>query len=318
MRRKTPHLDPMGIKTVPLQKRRSKVSVRDCSTPYRRGSTFKVFLDTLPNTLAARDLNSIAGIIAGAHRAKRQIIFGMGAHVIKVGLSPLIIDLMERRLLSCVALNGAGAIHDVEMALAGKTSEDVAAGLAGGTFGMAAEAAVFINRAVAEGQQGNKGMGRAVGDALLHRRAPHTQMSILAAAARLGIPCTVHVSIGSDTIHMHPTFDGAATGRASHNDFLTFADRVSRLSGGVFVNIGSAVVLPEVFLKAFSLAANLGKAPRKLTTVNMDFIRHYRPSLNVVERPTLHEGKGFNLIGHHEIMLPLLAAAVLEKLAKDI
>jgi len=314
MRRKLSHLDPMRIKTVPLQKRRSKVSVRDCSTPYRRGSTFKAFLDTLPNTLAARDLKTIAGIIAGTHRAKRQIIFGMGAHVIKVGLSPLIIDLMQRGLLSCVALNGAGAIHDVEIALAGKTSEDVAAGLASGKFGMAAEAAEFINRAVAEGQQGNKGMGRAVGEALLNRRTPYTRMSILAAAARLGIPCTVHVSIGSDTIHMHPTFDGAATGRASHNDFITFADRVSRLSGGVFVNIGSAVVLPEVFLKAFSLAANLGKAPRKLTTVNMDFIRHYRPWLNVVERPTLHEGKGFNLIGHHEIMLPLLAAAVFEKL----
>ena len=314
MRRKTPHLDPMRIKTVPLQKRRSRFSVRDCSTTYRRGSTLKAFLDTLPNTLAARDLKTIAGIIAGTHRAKRQIIFGMGAHVIKVGLSPLIIDLMQRGLLSCVALNGAGAIHDVEIALAGKTSEDVAAGLASGKFGMAAEAAEFINRAVAEGQQGNKGMGRAVGEALLKRRTPHTQMSILAAAARLGIPCTVHVSIGSDTIHMHPTFDGAATGRASHNDFITFADRVSRLSGGVFVNIGSAVVLPEVFLKAFSLAANLGKAPRKLTTVNMDFIRHYRPSLNVVERPTLHEGKGFNLIGHHEIMLPLLAAAILEEL----
>jgi len=314
MRRKLSHLDPMRIKTVPLQKRRSKVSVRDCSTPYRRGSTFKAFLDTLPNTLAARDLKTIAGIIAGTHRAKRQIIFGMGAHVIKVGLSPLIIDLMQRGLLSCVALNGAGAIHDVEIALAGKTSEDVAAGLASGKFGMAAEAAEFINRAVAEGQQGNKGMGRAVGEALLNRRTPYTRMSILAAAARLGIPCTVHVSIGSDTIHMHPTFDGAATGRASHNDFLTFADRVSRLSGGVFVNIGSAVVLPEVFLKAFSLAANLGKAPRKLTTVNMDFIRHYRPSLNVVERPTLHEGKGFNLIGHHEIMLPLLAAAILEEM----
>jgi hypothetical protein len=312
MRRKLSHLDPMRIKTVPLQKRRSKVSVRDCSIPYRRGSTFKAFLDTLPNTLAARDLKTIAGIIAGTHRAKRQIIFGMGAHVIKVGLSPLIIDLMQRGLLSCVALNGAGAIHDVEIALAGKTSEDVAAGLAIGKFGMAAEAAEFINRAVAEGQQGNKGMGRAVGEALLNRRTPYTQMSILAAAARLDIPCTVHVSIGSDTIHMHPTFDGAATGRASHNDFITFADRVSRLSGGVFVNIGSAVVLPEVFLKAFSLAANLGKAPRKLTTVNMDFIRHYRPSLNVVERPTLHEGKGFNLIGHHEIMLPLLAAAILE------
>jgi hypothetical protein len=314
MRRKTPHLDPVGIKTVPLQKRRSKVSVRDCSTPYRRGSTFKAFLDTLPNTLAARDLKTIAGIIAGTHRAKRQIIFGMGAHVIKVGLSPLIIDLMQRGLLSCVALNGAGAIHDVEIALAGKTSEDVAAGLAKGQFGMASEAAELINRAVSGDRHDRKGMGRVIGEALLARRAPFAGMSILAAAARLGIPCTIHVSIGADTIHMHPTFDGAATGRASHDDFITFADQVRRLSGGVYLNIGSAVVLPEVFLKAVSLSANLGKALRHLTTVNMDFIRHYRPSVNVVERPTRLQGKGFNLIGHHEIMLPLLAAAIIEEL----
>lgn len=314
MHKKQARLNPDEIATTSLKKRPSKVSIRDFCTPYRTGGSFTDFLDALPNTLAARDFKTVAGLIVRAYRSKKPVIFGMGAHVIKVGLSPLIIDLVQRGLLSCVALNGAGAIHDVEIALAGKTSEDVAAGLSTGTFGMAAEAAAFINRAIADTQHENTGMGKAIGEALLNRRPPFQQMSILAAAARRGIPCTVHVSIGSDTIHMHPTFDGAATGRASHNDFITFADQVRRLSGGVFVNIGSAVVLPEVFLKAFSLAANLRQAPRHLTTVNMDFIRHYRPSVNVVERPALLQGKGFNLIGHHEIMLPLLAAAIVEEL----
>lgn len=314
MFRKSSPLNLASIRTTSLAKRPSKVSVRECGTPHRKSGSFKTFLNSLPDTLAARDLRTIARIMASAHRAKKRIVAGMGAHVIKVGLSPIIIDLMRRGLLSCVALNGAGAIHDVELALAGKTSEDVAASLAKGQFGMAAEAAEFINRAVSGDRHDRTGMGRAIGEALLARRAPFTKMSILAAAARRGIPCTIHVSIGSDTIHMHPTFDGAATGRASHDDFITFADQVRRLSGGVYLNIGSAVVLPEVFLKAVSLSANLGKAPRHLTTVNMDFIRHYRPSVNVVERPTRLQGKGFNLIGHHEIMLPLLAAAIIEEL----
>jgi hypothetical protein len=314
MRKQSSPLNLSSIKTTALAARPSKVSISDCCTPHRKAGSFRAFLNSLPDTLAARDLMTITRLIVSAHRGKKRIIAGMGAHVIKVGLSPIIIDLMQRGLLSCVALNGAGAIHDVEIALAGKTSEDVAASLAQGQFGMAAEAAELINRAVSGGQAETKGMGRAIGEALLTRRAPFTKMSIIAAAARLGIPCTIHVSIGSDTIHMHPTFDGAATGRASHDDFIIFADQVRRLSGGVYLNIGSAVVLPEVFLKAFSLSANLGKAPRRLTTVNMDFIRHYRPAVNVVERPTRLQGKGFNLIGHHEIMLPLLAAAIIEEL----
>jgi hypothetical protein len=314
MRTKSLPLTLSALKTTALAKRPSKVSVRDCCAPPRKAASFRAFLNSLPNTLAARDLKTIARTIAGAHRGNKRIIFGMGAHVIKVGLSPLIIDLMRRGLLSCVALNGAGAIHDVEIALAGKTSEDVAAHLASGQFGMASEAAELINCAVADAPHANRGMGRAIGETLLKRLAPFNKTSIIAAAARLGVPCTIHVSIGSDTIHMHPTFDGSATGRASHSDFITFADQVRHLSGGVYVNIGSAVVLPEVFLKAFSLAANLGKAPRNLTTVNMDFIRHYRPLVNVVQRPTLLRGKGFNLIGHHEIMLPLLAAAIVEEL----
>jgi hypothetical protein len=314
MPKKSFPLNLSSIRTTSLAKRPSKVSVRECGTPHRKSGSFKTFLNSLPDTLAARDLRTIARIIAGAHRANKRIIAGMGAHVIKVGLSPIIIDLMRRGLLSCVALNGAGAIHDVEIALAGKTSEDVAAGLAKGQFGMASEAAELINRAVSGDRHDRKGMGRVIGEALLARRAPFAGMSILAAAARLGIPCTIHVSIGADTIHMHPTFDGTATGRASHDDFITFAEQVRRLSGGVYLNIGSAVVLPEVFLKAVSLSANLGKAPSHLTTVNMDFIRHYRPSVNVVDRPTRLQGKGFNLIGHHEIMLPLLAAAIIEAL----
>ena len=314
MHKKSPHLNPDSIKTTSLKKRASKVSTRDFCTPYHKGGTFRTFLDTLPNTLAAKDLKGIAQSIVKAHRRKKPVVFAMGAHVIKVGLSPLIIDLMQKGILSSIALNGAGAIHDVEIALAGKTSEDVAASMTRGEFGMAAEAAELINGAVEEGLQENRGMGKAIGEALLHRAAPFSRMSILAMAARQGMPCTVHVSIGSDTIHMHPTFDGGTTGKASYNDFIIFAGVVSHLSGGVFVNIGSAVVLPEVFLKALSLARNLGNSVGNLTTVNMDFIRHYRPSVNVVERPTLHAGKGFHLIGHHEIMLPLLSAAILEEL----
>lgn len=302
------------IKTTSLRRRSSKVSSKDFCSPYHKGGTFRTFLDTLPNTLAARDLKAVARSIIKAYRRKKPVVFAMGAHVIKVGLSPLIIDLMQKRILACIALNGAGAIHDVEIALAGKTSEDVAASLTRGEFGMAAEAAELINGALREGLRVNKGMGKIIGEALLQKAAPFRHLSILATAALQDIPCTIHVSIGSDTIHMHPTFDGGVTGKASHNDFIIFADMVSRLSGGVFVNIGSAVVLPEVFLKALSLARNLGKSAPDLTTVNMDFIRHYRPSVNVVERPTLQSGKGFHLIGHHEIMLPLLSAAILEEL----
>lgn len=314
MNKKSPPLNLESIKTTSLKKRASKVSTADFCTPYHKGGTFRDFLAMLPNTLAAKDLRFIARSIVKAHRRRKPVVFAMGAHVIKVGLSPLIIDLMHKGVLSCVALNGAGAIHDVEIALAGKTSEDVAASLTRGAFGMAAEASELINRAVKGGPGEKRGMGKAIGEALLQRAAAFNHNSILATAAGQAIPCTVHVSIGSDTIHMHPTCDGGATGMASYNDFITFAGVVSNLSGGVFVNIGSAVVLPEVFLKALSLARNLGKSVAHLTTVNMDFIKHYRPSLNVVERPTLQTGRGFHLIGHHEIMLPLLSAAILEEL----
>lgn len=307
-------IDIERIKTIPLGERSSKVDVKNFCKPYEKGKSFRGFLDTLPNILAAKDIVEVAHRVADAYRKKKPVIFGMGAHVIKVGLSPLIIDLMKKGVLSCIAMNGAGAIHDVEIALSGKTSEDVLSGLQRGEFGMAGEAANVINQAVEAGVNDNRGMGESIGEKLLQLSAPYNELSLLAMASKSGTPVTVHVSIGTDTIHMHPSFDGAATGKLSQNDFVAFCSLVSKLEGGVFFNVGSAVILPEVFLKALSLARNLGFKMTNLTTVNMDFIRHYRPSVNVVERPAALDGKGFHLIGHHEIMLPLLAAAVLETL----
>jgi hypothetical protein len=237
----------------------------------------------------------------------------MGAHPIKVGLSPLIIDLMERGILSAVAMNGAGIIHDFELAYHGATSEDVAAALDAGEFGMARETGEFLNRAIAA--HDSAGLGRAVGGAILEARLPNRELSILATGARLGIPVTVHVAIGTDIIHMHPSADGAAIGAASLDDFRLLAAVAQQMSRGVFVNLGSAVVIPEVFLKALNLARNTGHKVDRLVTVDMDFVRHYRPGVNVVQRPTQTGGSGYRLTGHHEIMFPLLCAAVLENLA---
>ena len=291
------------------------MSTKDFGKPYEKGGSFKEFFDTLPSILAAKDIKEVAHRVVDAYQNKKTIIFGMGAHVIKVGLNPLIIDLMQRGIISCIAMNGAGVIHDVEIALAGKTSEDVSASLKRGEFGMAGDAANIINQAVKTGADNTWGMGEAIGKELLQLSAPYTEMSLLAMAGKNGIPLTVHVGIGTDTIHMHPSFDGAATGKLSHLDFKKFSSLVAQLEGGVFCNIGSAVIMPEVFLKALSLATNLGGKINNLTTVNMDFIRHYRPSVNVVQRPiTASHGKGYHLIGHHEIMLPLLSAAILEEI----
>jgi hypothetical protein len=248
-----------------------------------------------------------------ARRAGKPVMLGMGAHVIKVGLSPLIIDAMEQGILTGLAFNGAGVIHDTEMALAGRTSEDVAEALADGSFGTARQTGEFINAAVAADP--DAGLGRTVGRALLEAEPACIKVSLLAAAARLDLPATVHVSIGADIIHMHPSFDGAATGRASHVDFRLFTAQVGQLRGGVYINLGSAVVLPEVFLKALSAARNLGHAAKDFTTVNMDMLRHYRPMTNVVTRPVLTGGRGINITGHHEINLPLLLAMVKEELA---
>jgi deoxyhypusine synthase len=269
----------------------------------------------LPSTLAAEDLRKAVSAISEAVRTEKTVILGMGAHPIKVGLNPLIVGAIDRGLLSGIAMNGAGIVHDVEIALAAKTSEDVSAHLGSGEFGMARETSEFIHRAASKAySQGGKGLGGAVGEALLSEGAPYADASILAAAARRGLPVTVHVAIGTDIIHMHPEMNGAVMGALSHFDFRLLCALVSTLRSGVFINLGSAVVIPEVFLKAVSVVRNLGFPLDGLTTVNMDFLRQYRPLVNVVQRPTRDGGAGISLTGHHEIMFPLLMAAVMEKI----
>ncbi len=238
----------------------------------------------------------------------------MGAHVIKVGLNPVVIDLMERGIITAVAMNGAGIIHDSELAMAGQTSEDVSASIGNGSFGMAHEINSFLSDAIHKAGQKSSGLGETIGLAMIEGNLPFLDQSILAAGARLGIPVTVHVAFGTDIIHMHPGFDPNAAGAATHIDFRTFASVIATLEGGIYLNVGSAVILPEVFLKAVTLVRNLGHNLDNFTTVNMDFIRHYRPITNVVNRPTARGGQGFDLTGHHEIMLPLIAAGVIEEI----
>ncbi|MFP3870425.1 MAG: hypothetical protein ACLFVT_06045 [Syntrophobacteria bacterium] len=317
MKRDPPAIEPIsleGVRTVPLHERTSKVSLEMAGRAWEAGQPLSEFLDRLPSILAAADLRRVVWRICEASRKKATVLLGMGAHPIKVGLSSVIIDLMERGILSGVALNGAGIIHDAEMALVGRTSEDVASGLMEGSFGMSGETADFLNKAIVGRGRLDQGLGVAVGQALHRENAPHVHYSILAAGFRLGLPVTVHVALGTDIIHIHPSVNPEATGAATHLDFRIFARLVSTLEGGVYVNLGSAVVLPEIFLKALTLVRNLGYHVQSFTTVNMDFHRQYRARVNVVERPTRGGGEGFELIGHHEIMLPLLAAAVIESL----
>lgn len=303
-----------GISTVSLKERKSKVSIAQFSRRYSRGESVAEFLNSLPQILAAQDLREVIDRIVTATKEGKTIIAGMGAHVIKVGLSPVIIQLMEEGVISGIALNGAGAIHDVELALEGKTSEEVETELDLGTFGMAEETATFINHGVTEGRERGLGLGQALGEKMLREELPYQKVSILAQGVKLEIPITVHVAIGTDIVHLHPTFNPAAWGEATHQDFRAFSTIVSTLEGGVYLNIGSAVILPEVFLKALTLVRNKGFIVDHFTAVNLDFIRHYRPLTNVVTRPTRKGGKGYNLVGHHEIMVPLLAAGIIEKL----
>jgi hypothetical protein len=308
-------IDLAGLKQTSLMDRPSKVGLDHFAKPWQPGGGLLRFIENLPSILAAQDLRRAVSAISEAVENGKTVILGMGAHPIKVGLNPILVDAMERGIFSGLALNGAGIIHDVEVALAGKTSEDVAAHLDLGQFGMARETAEFIHRAVLKAHLANgTGLGKAVGEALLLAEAPHADLSLLATAARSGIPVTVHVAIGTDIIHMHPEMDGAATGALSYYDFRLFCSLVSSLQHGVFVNLGSAVIIPEVFLKAVSVARNLGFSLEGITTINMDFQRHYRPQTNVVMRPTRGTGAGISLIGHHEIMFPLLMAAVIDKL----
>ncbi|MCF8032151.1 MAG: hypothetical protein K9K66_02785 [Desulfarculaceae bacterium] len=306
-------IDLSKLKLSDLDMRPSKVAAGMLGKPWQPGGSLNQFVASLPKVLAADDLRAAAGAVIAARKADKPVILGMGAHVIKVGLSPLIIDAMERGFITGLAFNGAGVVHDTEMALAGRTSEDVAEALADGSFGTARQTGEFINAAIAADP--GAGLGLAAGRALTEADPACVSVSLLAAAARLGLPATVHVSIGADIIHMHPSFDGAATGQASHVDFRRFTAEVAELKGGVFFNVGSAVMLPEVFLKAISAARNLGHEVKDFTTINLDMIRHYRPMTNVVTRPVLTGGRGISITGHHEINLPLLLAMVAEGMA---
>lgn len=307
-------IDRAPLKTCPLASRKSKVDRADFAHPWKPQGTLEDFLERLPNILGAKDFKAVVSAIVKAHKASKHVVMAMGAHVIKVGLNPVVVDMMERGVITAIAMNGAGIIHDLELALIGRTSEDVLEGLEQGAFGMAEESADFLNRAIAQAGKEGSGLGQAVGRAIIKENLPFVKDSILATAARLEIPATVHVAIGTDIIHIHPGFDPEAAGKASYDDFRLFASVVAALEDGVYMNIGSAVIMPEVFLKALTLVRNLGHKVKRFTTVNMDFIRHYRPMTNVVHRPTASGGQGYALIGHHEMMFPLLAAAVIEKM----
>ena len=309
--------DLSGVRTYPLGSRQSKAHVADLSSPYRKGSGIDGLMASLPAMLAARDFRAIVTAMVDARSADGAIVWGLGAHVLKTGLSPLLVDLMERGFVSAVATHGAGIIHDFELAWSGATSEDVDEALGPGRFGMAEETATLLNRAITEGVAEGLGIGQSVGRFVSEQKARYAQHSIAATAWRRGIPLTVHVAIGTDIIHMHPFASGAALGEGSLRDFRYFVSVVSRLAGGVYINCGSAVILPEVFLKAVALARNRGCNLDGLTTVNLDFLRHYRPLTNVVSRPTAGIGRGYALTGHHELLLPLLAAVLIESDVED-
>ena len=302
--------DLTGVHTYPLASRPSKVRHEQFGKPWDPASGFHGWVDALPDLLAAADFRAIVGAIRTAHAGGRGIVWGLGAHVIKTGLGPVLIDLMERGLVSALALNGAGLIHDFEVALCGSTSEEVEAVLAQGQFGMAEETGRHMNAAISQGASENLGLGQSVCKYLADAKPNFGRLSILAAAARLNIPVTVHVGIGTDITHMHPAASGEAIGATSLRDFRYFTSFVSRLEGGVYLNCGSAVMLPEVFLKAVSLVRNRGISLDGLTTVNFDFVRMYRPETNVVRRPVAGVGRGYSITGHHELLIPLLAAAL--------
>ena len=307
-------IDLSRVKTHHLVDRKSKVTLEEFAKPWKKGASYRTFLANLPDILAGGQLKDVISAIVRAYRNNQTIIFGMGAHVIKVGLNPIVIDLMERRIITGVAMNGAGIIHDVELAMVGRTSEDVDASLEDGSFGMAHETCKFLNEAITSTRKISTGLGEAVGRSILEKRLPLMKQSILATGARLGIPVTVHVAIGTDIIHMHPEYDSQAAGSASHQDFRLFASLVAALDKGVYLNVGSAVILPEIFLKATTLVRNLGYTLEDFMTINMDFTKHYRPLTNVINRPTAKGGRGINLVGHHEILLPLVAAGVIEEI----
>jgi deoxyhypusine synthase len=305
--------DLSRVKTIPIAARKSKVTTNDFAKLYNpRTQPFVRFIDSLPRILVAEDLRRVVEDIARARKRRKPVIMMLGAHVIKVGLSPLIIDLVKRKIITAVAMNSAAAIHDIETAMWGKTSEDVAVYLVDGRFGMSRETGEFINGVLKESvYEDDWGYGEALGKALIERKSPNKQLSILAACYTHDVPATVHAAIGTDIVHQQPSMNGAATGEMTFRDFKVLCHAVKDLgNGGVLLHVGSAVILPEVFLKALTVARNLGHNVKNFTTVNFDMLRHYRPAMNVVQRPTQEGGQGYNITGHHEIMIPLLCAMI--------
>jgi len=308
-------IDSSKVRTRSIRARATKVGVEQFGKAHQKGSGVDGWLQSLPKILAGSGFRRVVEALASARSLKKPIIWGLGGHVIKCGLNPVLIDLMDRGFVTALALNGAGAIHDFEIALAGSTSEDVESELETGDFGMNRETAEWMNEAIAEGVTHGVGLGEAIGSYLGENsvRFPFVDVSLLAAAFRRNLPVTVHVAVGTDTIHLHPSADGSLLGKGSLQDFRLLTAVIRDLNdGGVYLNCGSAVILPEVFLKAVSLVRNLGSPLGKFTTVNLDFLQHYRPHHNVVTRPTRSSGQGIELTGHHELMIPLLAAALIE------
>jgi hypothetical protein len=305
-----PPADLRRIRTHPLSRRASKVALEAFAAPVEGDATLASFLDGLSDLLAVRALRGLSRAVVTARRGGRPVYWAMGAHPIKVGLSPVLIRMLERDRISGLVVNGAVAIHDWEIAAHGATSEEVAPGLADGSFGMADETGRALSDASRQAQAEGRGLGETLGRRMVEEGLPHADASLLAAAHRLGRPVTIHVAIGADTVHTHPSADGASVGAATFTDFRRLVTAVGDLAGGVWINCGSAVLLPEVFLKALAAARNLGHDVRDLTTANLDMIRHYRTEENVLRRPTEGGGRWFDLIGHHEINVPLLAAAI--------
>lgn len=311
-------LDFSKIKTYPIRERDNKVKKEDFAAPQKRDGRFSDFLNALPKILAARDLRSIVQAVLNAHKLKKPVIWALGGHVIKCGLSPVLNDLMQRGIITHLAMNGSAAVHDFEIAMIGQTSEDVSVSIRDGTFGMADETGRMMNNALRIGVKQGLGAGQALGEMILKGDFRYKELSVISKAIECGVPVSVHIAIGTDIIHQHPVADGAVIGEATFKDFQIFAAGISQLGGGgVYCNVGSAVIMPEVFLKALSISRNLGHPVRNFVTANFDMIYQYRERENVVRRPQGDDAKGYAIIGHHEIMIPLLARAIIDKLDEE-
>lgn len=311
-------IDLRKVKTYPLRERKSKVKKEDFACPSHPGESFQDFLKSLPRILAGKDFPELVESVVKAHRLEKPVLANIGAHVIKCGLNPIVVHLIEKGIFTAISMNGAASIHDFEIGLIGGTSEDVDVSLKNGSFGMAEEVARAMNEAVKTGAGKEQGMGEILGRKLLEMKAPHRDLSILMAAVSRDIPVTVHVALGTDIIHQHPLAEGKALGETSLRDFRLLCSVARHLGdGGVVLNFGSAVIFPEVFLKALSIVRNLGHGVKDFTTANFDMIQHYRPLQNIVRRPVSLGGKGYSFVGHHEIMIPLLARAIQEQLKRQ-